>query len=104
MRFAYLRADRPTGFRISINSVLGAVILLFPIGRRLTQYDTGKPLARITLRRGADGEFVQNEIAFFPTPWSVLGQARIGQSLEQDGGDGLEIRLGFHSHGVVNGV
>jgi hypothetical protein len=33
MSLTELRADRPAGFRVAINRVLGAIVLLFPIGR-----------------------------------------------------------------------
>ena len=42
MALAELWSDGPAGFRIAIHGVLGAIILLFPIGGHLAEEDAGR--------------------------------------------------------------
>ena len=95
----------PAGLGIAINGVLGAVILLLPIGRGAAEEEVGIGRRGALLGSGGEGEFIEDEIAAgAPTTRAILRQAGIGQHLEQDGRDAGQVGVGLDGDGVVDGV
>ena len=99
------RTNGPTGFGITIDGVLGLVILLFPIGRGAAEEEVGVGRSGALLGSGSEGEFVEDEIAAgAPTTRTILRQARIRQYFEQNGRNARQVGVGLDGDGVVNGV
>ena len=99
------RTNGPTRLGITIDRVLGLVILLFPIGRGAAEKEIGVGRSGALHGSGGEGKFVEDEIATgAPTTRTILREARIGQHFEQDSRDACEVRLGFDGNGVVDGV
>ena len=99
------RTNGPTRLGITIDRVLGLVILLFPIGRGAAEEEVGVGRSGALLGSGGEGEFIEDEIAAgAPTTRAILRQAGIGQHLKQDGRDARQVGVGLDGDGVVNGV
>ena len=97
--------DGPTGLGVPVDGVLGAVVRLLPVGGGAGEEEVGVGRRRALLRSRREGEFVEDEVAGgTPATGAVLGQARVGQDLQQDGGDAGEIGVGLDGDGVVDGV
>ena len=77
------RTNGPTRLGITIDRVLGLVILLFPIGRGAAEKEIGVGRSGALHGSGSEGKFVEDKIAAgAPTTRTILRKARIGQHFE----------------------
>src|SRR5690349_16074243 len=98
-------SDRPTGFGIAIDRMLGAIIKLFPIRGGFGEEQIGVRGRRADFGSSTERELVENKIAGLrPAAWAVLWQAWVRQDLEQDCGNALQAGLRLDGDGVVNRV
>ena len=105
MPLAEAGADGPARLGVAVDGVLGAVVLLLPIGRGPGEEEVGVGRRGPPLRRGGEGEFIEDEVAGgSPATGSVLGQARVGEHLQHHGGDAGEVGVGLDGDRVVDRV